>query len=214
MTHDMRGLVQRCFDQLYTNFAWAYDIVAMAASLGEWQRWGQVALAFLPRDGRVLEIAHGPGHLHAVMRKEGYQAIGIDLSPQMSRLARQRTYRYGGVRLARASALHLPFADGAFAGAVSTFPSSFIFAPQTLAEAHRVLCAGGVFVVVPMARLTGRGLPASALRLAYRLTGQYADVGALGRRCFEAANFDFAQHTVVTPRAEVIVWVGSKPAVG
>ena len=209
----MRGWVQRFFDQLYTNFAWAYDIVALTASLGEWQRWGQAALAFLPRDGRVLEIAHGPGHLQAVMCKEGYRTIGVDLSPQMSRLARQRTHRYGA-RLARAIALHLPFADGAFAGAVSTFPSSFIFAPQTLAEAHRVLRPGGVFVVVPMARLTSRGLLPSALRLAYRLTGQYEDAGALGRRCFEAAGFDFSQHTVATPRAEVTVWVGSKPTVG
>ncbi len=209
----MRGWVQRWFDQLYTNFAWAYDIVAMAASLGEWQRWGRTALAFLPRTGRVLEIAHGPGHLQAAMHQQGYQAIGIDLSPQMSRLACRRTFWYG-VRLARASALHLPFADGAFAGAISTFPSSFIFAPQTLAEAHRVLRPGGVFVVVPMARLTGQGLPAGALRLVYRLTGQYEDVGALGRRCFEAAGFDFAQYTVVTPRAEVMVWVGSKPVVG
>jgi ubiquinone/menaquinone biosynthesis C-methylase UbiE len=211
MTHDMRNWVQYFFDQLYTNFAWAYDIVAMAASLGEWQRWGQAALAFLPHEGRVLEIAHGPGHLQVAMHQEGYQAIGIDLSPQMGRLARQRTYRYG-VRLARASALHLPFADGAFAGAVSTFPSSFIFAPQTLTEAYRVLRPGGVFVVVPMARLTGQGLLPSALRLAYRLTGQREDVDALGRRCFEAAGFRFAQHTVITPRAEVMVWVGAKPA--
>jgi len=208
MMRDVQAWIRRLFDWLYTDFAWAYDAVAAAASLGEWQRWGQAALAFLPRDGRILEIAHGPGHLQAAMRRMGYRAVGIDLSPQMGRLA----YRRCGPRLARASALHLPFADGAFVGAVSTFPAGFLFAPQALAEAHRVLAPGGRFVVVPLARFTGRGLLAGALRLAYRFTGQVTDVDALGSNLFEAAGLGFAQHTVATPRAEVVVWVGTKPA--
>jgi ubiquinone/menaquinone biosynthesis C-methylase UbiE len=207
----MRAWTQYLFNQLYTNFAWAYDVVAAMASLGEWQRWGQAALAFLPRDGRVLEIAHGPGHLQAAMHQAGYRAFGIDLSPQMSRLAHRRTLCYGP-HLARADALYLPFADSAFASAVSTFPAQFILAPQMLVEVHRVLIPGGVFVVVPAVRLIGQDLFASALRLAYRLTGQRADIDALGKGRFEAAGLRFARYAILAPRAEVVVWVGSKPA--
>jgi ubiquinone/menaquinone biosynthesis C-methylase UbiE len=207
----MRAWTQYLFNQLYTNFAWAYDVVAAMASLGEWQRWGQAALAFLPRDGRVLEIAHGPGHLQAAMHQAGYRAFGIDLSPQMSRLAHRRTLCYGPY-LARADALYLPFADSAFAGAVSTFPAQFILALQMLVEVHRVLIPGGVFVVVPAVRLIGQDLFASALRSAYRLTGQRADIDALGKGRFEAAGLRFARYAILAPRAEVVVWVGSKPA--
>jgi len=91
----MRGLIRFAFDQFYTTFAWTYDAVAAAVSFGEWQQWGRAAMPFLPRTGRLLEIAHGPGHLHLALRQAGYDAVGIDLSPQMSRMARRRALQAG-----------------------------------------------------------------------------------------------------------------------
>jgi len=209
----MRGLIRFAFDQFYTTFAWTYDAVAAAVSFGEWQQWGRAAMLFLPRAGRLLEIAHGPGHLHVALRRAGYDVVGIDLSPQMSRMAHRRVLQAEEVPLlARASVLRLPFGDRSFACAVSTFPTEFVFAPETLSEVRRVLQPAGRFVIVPMARFTGRDALTGLLRLAYRATGQAETPADVARARFEAAGYAFAQHVVPTPRAEVIVWVCLTPA--
>ena len=80
------GLVRFGFRQLYTHFAWLYDAVAHVVSLGEWQAWGRAVIPFLgpaaPQGTplRLLELAHGPGHLHLTLRQAGYHVVGIDLS--------------------------------------------------------------------------------------------------------------------------------------
>ena len=56
------------FDLLYTRFAGAYDLISNLVSFGEWREWGGMALSFIPDEVRVLEIGHGPGHLHARIR--------------------------------------------------------------------------------------------------------------------------------------------------
>lgn len=209
----MNRLIHFAFHQLYTNFAWAYDLVADAVSFGEWKAWGRAAIPFLTREGRLLEIAHGPGHLHLTLRQQGFEVIGLDLSPQMARRLRERVVRAAGrpPAQARASALRLPFADGSFACAVSTFPAAFIFAPETLREVRRVLHPGGRFVIVPTARLKGNDALTALVKFAYRVTGQGQSSADSIRRRFESAGYTFAQHMVQTARAEVVVWVCAAP---
>jgi ubiquinone/menaquinone biosynthesis C-methylase UbiE len=207
----LNALIQFAFRQFYTRFAWTYDTVASIVSFGEWRRWGEAAIPFLP-EGRLLEIAHGPGHLHATLRQAGREVIGFDLSPQMGRLAQQRTTGTGvGLpALIRADAAQLPFADAGFDGAVATFPAGFIFLPATLAELRRVIRPAGRCVIVPAAGFKSTGVTAQIVELAYRVTGQRrpmeAAVAALHQR---AAVAGFALHTyqAETAGARVAVWV-------
>lgn len=209
----MTRLIRFAFHQLYTTFAWAYDIVADVVSFGEWRAWGHTAIPFLTQQGRLLEIAHGPGHLHVTLRQQGFDVIGLDLSPQMARQLHKRIIAIAGQPPAHvcASALRLPFADRSFACAVSTFPAEFIFARDTLNEVRRVLCPGGRFVIVPTARFKTNDMLTTLVKLAYRITGQ----GELSldsvRRRFESAGYTFEQRIVPTQRAEVIVWVCATP---
>ncbi|MCS6847865.1 MAG: methyltransferase domain-containing protein [Anaerolineae bacterium] len=205
----MNTLIRFAFHQLYTTFAWTYDFVADAVSFGEWKAWGRAAIPFLAREGRLLEIAHGPGHLHLALRQQGFDVIGLDLSPQMARMLRERIINTTGRPPAhvRASALRLPFADRSFACAVSTFPAEFIFARETLDEIRRVLHPGGRLVIVPMARLKGNDALTELLKFAYRITGQGESPADGTRRRFESAGYAFEPHTVQTERAEVAVWV-------
>ncbi len=210
----MNELIRAAFNQFYTRFAWTYDAVAHVVSFGEWKAWGRAAVEFLPADGRTLEIAHGPGHLHATLRQRGMRVVGIDLSRQMGVMARRRVLAATGAApgLARATALRLPFADAVFDAAVSTFPAEFVFQSDTLRAVARVLRPGGRFVIVPTAGFRGRGPLTRLIDAAYRVTGQRAALDEIEKRValqLAAAGFAFESHRRATPRASVVVWIAT-----
>ena len=166
------AFLRLCFRLLYNQFAWTYDLVAWAVSLGQWQAWGRTTITYL-RGERVLELAHGPGHLLVAMAEQGLAPVGLDLSPRMGHLARRRLRRAGlVVPLARACAQALPFCDKCFDSAVAAFPTEFILDPATLREAARVLRPGGRLIIVAWARLSERGPLSRFIGWLYRVTGQ------------------------------------------
>ena len=151
--------------------AWTYDLVAWLVSFGQWKAWGRAAIPHL-RGRRVLELAHGPGHLLAAMSRAGFSLMGLDLSPQMGQLALRRLRRAGcNVPLVRACAQALPFRAGSFDSVVSTFPTEFIFDPATLKEMARVMGQGGTVVVVAGVMFNA-SLPARLLKRLYDVTYQ------------------------------------------
>ena len=209
------------FRQLYTRFAWLYDTVADVVSLGEWQAWGRTVMQFIhtnasdegqePSSLRLLELAHGPGHLHLTLCQAGYHAVGIDLSAQMSALASRRLQRAGLTNtLARASVFELPFPSATFDAVVSTFPTEFIFAPQMLDEAARVLKGAGRLIVVPGAPLHSTQADERAIQLAYRITRQNPPAPLPIQRLFEQSGLAFGERRVSTRHAEVVIWLGDK----
>ena len=153
--------------------AWTYDLVAWLVSFGQWTAWGRAAIPHLS-GRRVLELAHGPGHLLVAMSRAGFAPVGLDLSPQMGRLARRRLSGTGIPMpvLVRARAQALPFRAGSFDSVVSTFPTEFIFDPATLKEMARVMGQGGKAVVV-VGVVFNASLPARLLKRLYDATYQY-----------------------------------------
>ena len=220
----MNKLIRFGFTLLYTHFAWLYDLVATCVSFGEWKTWGATALQFIPTHGalqpKVLEIAHGPGHLHLTLYKQAYLPVGIDFSSQMGQMAYERLRQHQITpKLARASALHLPFANASFDCLIATFPTEFISAPNTLNEARRVLTPQGVFIIVPSITLTGTGPWATLIHWLYAITGQKSGqttpeneaTKLVAEQHFAAKlghyGFDFAAHQVYTQQACVKIWV-------
>ncbi len=210
----MTAFLRLAFHHFYTTFAWTYDGVAALVSFGEWQGWGRAALTQVPSGARVLELAHGPGHLHAQMREREIGVISLDLSAQMGRLLSKRMNRAKQpYRHVQADAQQLPFADAQFDCVLSTFPTGFIFAVETLREVRRVLGPAGRFIIVPSVEITSSGVLAALIRLAYRITGQHtydANQMNLIRACFAAQQFGFVEVTVPTRHAQVAVWVCEK----
>jgi len=166
------GFVRLFFWLLYGPLAWAYDAVAWVVSLGRWTAWGRTALDYV--EGRpVLELAHGPGHLMTTMARRGLQPVGIDLSPHMGRLARQRLRRAAlPERLVQARAQALPFRNQTFRAVVAAFPTEFILDSRTVRETKRVLALRGKVAVVAGTRLTSRDPLSRLLEWLYRVTGQ------------------------------------------
>ena len=83
-------LVRYGFRLLYNELAWSYDVVSWTVSFGRWRDWQKTTLPFLIGH-RVLEIAHGPGHLLIAIGESGYQVFGIDLSRHMIKQAQRRS---------------------------------------------------------------------------------------------------------------------------
>jgi len=110
--------------------------------------WGRTSMNYL-QGGRVLELAHGPGHLLISLKRSGYQPFGIDLSPSMGKQAAKRLRRAGcEVPLVRCQAQFLPFRSGSFDDVIATFPTDYILDPSTLSEVARVTSGRGRLIIV------------------------------------------------------------------
>jgi ubiquinone/menaquinone biosynthesis C-methylase UbiE len=168
----LRAALRLFFEKLYTTFAWTYDLVAWMSSMGQWRDWQSAAVEDLPK-GDILEIGHGTGHLLLRLMRLGRNVFGIDPSTQMTRIATKRLQRSGyDPHVIRSKAQRLPLPKGRFSVILSTFPSAYIFDPDTLSEAYRVLQPEGVFVIVGSVRITGRGLLDRFAAWLFRITGQ------------------------------------------
>lgn len=198
------------FRLLYNEFAWTYDLVAWVVSLGQWRAWGRTAILHL-RGKRVLELAHGPGHLLAAMAEGGLIPVGLDLSPYMGRLAKRRLGKEGlAVPLVLARAQALPFCDGCFDCGVATFPTDFILAPATLRETARVLRSDGRLVVVAWTRLGRRDPLSLFIGWLYRVTGQGRPLPGMGEAAATKAGFAVRTVWERVGRSEVMLVIAEK----
>ena len=104
--------------------------------------------AVKPR-GLVLDLACGTGRHAVPLIKEGYDVVGLDISLNLLKIAKNRL---SGVQLVRADMRHLPFRAEAFAAALS-MDTSFGYLPtkrddvQSLTELNRTIKRDGALIV-------------------------------------------------------------------
>ena len=156
-------------------------MVAWSVSFGQWATWRRLALPFL-QPGPILELAYGTGGFFLDLLEAGYQPVGIDLSPYMARLARQRLRRgHLAIQLSQAKAQRLPFPSNYFANVVATFPTNYIFETSTLTEIYRVLMApraheggsAGRLIIVVEGQLRGPWPIRPLIDWLYKITDQH-----------------------------------------
>ena len=117
--------------------------------------------------GPVADLGCGPGNATAHLHSLGLTAFGVDLSPEMVRLARQA---HPDLRFEEGSMTALDLPDGTLGGILSRYSIIHIppdRLPDVFAEFHRVLASGGY---VMLAFQAGEG-PAAfdhKVSLAYR----------------------------------------------
>jgi len=160
------------FRLLYGRLAWTYDSVAWIVSLGEWRTWCETALPHIA-GCTVLELGHGPGHMLCELKRHGYRPIGIDTSPQMGKLARDRLDRAGHASVVtRGRAQDLPFASASFDSILATFPTDYFLDPRTTKEIARVMAPTGCLIVVLSAQLVRPAPISRVIEWLYGITGQ------------------------------------------
>lgn len=167
------------FHLLYHPLAWSYDLIAFIVSAGMWNQW---VLSILDQIAgpKVLELGFGPGHLQTVLQQKSFQAFGLDASPQMVRLASRRLHRLGlSPNLTLGRAQELPFPSNSFDQVISTFPSEYIFHPETIGEICRVLKPQGSTVILIQAEIQSPKLLHRVLAWLFRFTGQTQDWNAI-----------------------------------
>ncbi len=209
-------ILRRLFYLLYNPFAWTYDFVAAFVSVGKWKDWVLSIQAYLPGP-IILELGYGPGHLQRALLENhakqplayspASQIMGLDASAQMSRQARRRLGKLQlPYKLVQARSQAIPFPAGFFDQVTATFPSEYIYHPDTIQEIARVLKPTGSAVIMPQAQITGRkGLKRLAAWL-FRVTGQAFEVDKIWRRMIQQPFLQAGFHTKI----EEIILPGSK----
>jgi SAM-dependent methyltransferase len=134
--------------------------------------------------GRCLDVGCGGGHFFQIAVELGWDVVGVDVSADQLRAARDR---HPDVELVRADAATLPFGDGTFHSAFSTFThTDFDDFAGAVSETQRVLRPGGRFVYVgnhpcfvgPTQEHTEAGVP--RLHPGYRRSGRWQSGDAPG----------------------------------
>jgi len=184
------------FKLLYNDLDWLYDPVSWIVSRGLWRRWQRATWSYLPPEGRILDAGCGPGHLLAALAEDGYQPVGLDLSPAMLRLAQERLLHGGATAsLCRARAQALPFAPQSFAAVISSFPTAYVYDSDWMLQVYRVLQTGGRLIVVEVVSFPGRAPRSRFLECLYQVTGQRAPAPEL-LRLLETSNLPARRETV------------------
>ena len=142
------------FETLYKN-RYLYRFASTVPFAGQWRGWQRQVL---PRiyGKEVLELGCGLGDLLADMLEAGYACQAIEHSPAMVAAARstlKRRHVGQDSQVMQGSAQRLPFSANSFDTVVSTFPSEYIYDPDTIAEVERVLRPGGRLIVIEGANL-------------------------------------------------------------
>ncbi len=216
-------LVRFGFRLLYYELAWTYDVVSWLVSWGEWRQWQQAALPFISGKS-VLEIGHGPGHMLVALAQAGFTVTGLDLSPQMGRMARRNLQKAGqSANLTQGRVQDLPFAFGSFTAVLATFPTDYVLEPDTLAAVWRVLAENGRFIVIPEGHLTGHGILHKFITFLFRITGQSSggqmnedefwtnpELWLPFQTRFEEAGFTFRTEYKKLPKSGVTILIAAK----
>nr|WP_255222405.1 demethylmenaquinone methyltransferase [Smaragdicoccus niigatensis] len=122
-----------------------YDITNTVLSGGQDKLWRRASRKLLaPAAGeRILDLAAGTGVSTVELTKSGAWCLATDFSMGMLQAGRHR-----GVPMVAGDALHLPFADASFDGALISFGlRNLVDTKAGLAEIRRVVKPGGRLVV-------------------------------------------------------------------
>lgn len=149
-----RKLLARLLELFYGPLASLYPLLTHVLFGGAWADWQRSVETWLVSAARIVELGCGPGDLAAWLARPGRVVVAVDLSRQMTRIARRRTAGLREVCIVQADAGALPVRDSSVDAVITTFPTTFFLEETTNEEIARVLRPGGLYVAVVAVRPT------------------------------------------------------------
>lgn len=157
--------------RLFATIADRYDLITRLLSYGRDQQWKRrlIATAAIAPGERVLDLACGTGDLAFEAAARGARVIGLDLTPRMVHLARERARSAPGKGAGRASftvgdMMSLPVPDASFDVITTGYGLRNVpVLDESIREIHRVLKPGGRLLSLDFNRPTFGPLRAAYL---------------------------------------------------
>jgi len=150
----VRGERQKAIDDWFRAHAGEWDLLRRLGGQDSEVENAIVAAARKPEVGRLLDIGTGTGRLLELLSREATEAVGVDRSPEMLRLARGKL-TVGGNQAAevrQADMRALPFDDGHFDTVALHHVLHFADDPAAvIAEAARTVAPGGKLLIADYA---------------------------------------------------------------
>ena len=197
--------MRKLFHLLYHQLAWSYDAIASLVSLGMWQEWITTALPYI-HGPVVLELGPGTGQLQLAMKNKALRSVGLEASWQMSGLAFSRLAKKDIVPLiVNGYAQYIPFPTASFHQVLATFPTEYIYHPDTVREIARVLVPGGECLILPAAWITSESFPFRLAARLFEITGEIPEVQPDWTGPFELAGFTTETITLPLPNSSVLI---------
>lgn len=163
--------------RMFARIAPRYDLLNAVMTGGAHQRWrrlaARLAVAGVPGPAQALDVGTGTGDLALALarRPEVGQVAGVDVVPEMLRLAQRKAARrglQGRVRFLQGDALALPFPERSFDCVTSGFTMRNVAdVGAALREMARVTRPGGRLAVLEIFPVT-RGPAARLVQLYFR----------------------------------------------
>lgn len=161
---------------LFNAISKRYDLLNLILSFGLDRGWRKKILDTLPPGERlrVLDLATGTADVAILLAQQGEhiaEVVGIDLAQNMLEIGQAKVFQSGlaaKIRLLKADAQYLPFADSAFdvvtiAFGLRNMPDLM----RSLIEAERVLVPGGRLIILEFSKPDGIVKPLHAFYLHY-----------------------------------------------
>jgi len=156
---DKKAALESMFDSI----AWRYDFLNHFLSFSIDRRWRKKAIKIIGRHykhPRILDVATGTADLAiASLRLSPEKITGIDISAKMLEIGKEKVRKRGlsqSIDLIQADSENIPFEDNVFDVAMVAFGVRNFSDPlKGLMEMKRVLCPGGMVMVLEFSRPSG-----------------------------------------------------------
>jgi demethylmenaquinone methyltransferase/2-methoxy-6-polyprenyl-1,4-benzoquinol methylase len=162
-------------NELFARIAHRYDLINDLQSFGLHRYWKRrvIQLARITPGSPALDVCCGTGDITCGLARAGAKATGLDFSPEMLQVARQRGM--AGTTFLQGDAQQLPFPDATFEAVTVGYGLRNLTDWRTgLREMARVARPGGRILVLEFGKPENpiwRGLYFSYLRLIVPLLG-------------------------------------------
>ncbi len=137
---------------LFDRISGTYDFLNHFLSLGIDRYWRKKAIAGMPPQKEVLDVAIGTADLTLEMFRQhkAQKIVGIDLSEQMMVIGEKKLQQHGfSATFLPANAQDMPFADNRFDAVTCAYGCrNFSNLQEGLSEMYRVLQSGGMLLIL------------------------------------------------------------------